>query len=109
MDALDAVLAQRPREHREAAARVGAACSDAWLGVFVRAVRYDPPRPLAGGWMLVGEVRDRSWDRHALVAIHSDGRARVTWNGAALIVQERAGRRGPGPGSEAAAPAAPAR
>ncbi len=80
MDPLDAILAQRREAHRDAAARVGATCSDAWLSFFIRAVRSDPPRLPAVGWLLVGKVRDRSWGRHALVTVHPHGRARLRWD-----------------------------
>jgi hypothetical protein len=42
-------------------------------------LRYDSPRDLGDGWRLVGEVQDRSAARHALVAVHDDGRAKVKW------------------------------
>ena len=75
----EAADAYRARRKRLAAAD-GTELLDAWLRRMVAAVPYDRPEPERGGWDTVGEVRDRSWNRHALVQVAPDtGERRTVW------------------------------
>src|SRR5687767_14584824 len=75
----EAADANRARRTRLAAAD-GTELLDAWLRTMVKAVPDARPEPERGGWDTVGEVRDRSWNRHALVQVAPDtGERRTVW------------------------------